>query len=177
MRGISGTLGAGSRAMSGLLGLTVVGLAVTVMATPMDLAGVVDWAQRILGGGFILMFGGLVYLALLSIVQVRTLAYHAAGYRSWFETGIQAANGIATLALTYTLLGISLGIGQLSDQTLSPATIQAVIRGLTEHFSMAFMSTVVGLPVSAVLRAVLLVANSRAEERVFRLPGRTEPTA
>ena len=29
----------------------------------------------------------------------------------WFEAGIQAANGVTTLALTFTLLGISLGIG------------------------------------------------------------------
>ena len=53
------------------------------------------------------------------------------------ETGLQAANGIATLALTYTLLGISLGIGSLAGHELGPETIQAVIRDLTRHFSMA----------------------------------------
>ena len=177
MRSFAHTLGAGSRAMSGFLGLVVVGLAAAVMTTPMDVAQVVDWARRIFGIVFILMFAGLVYVALLSLVQVRAIPPHAPGHRSWFETGIQSANGIATLALTYTLLGISLGIGQLSDQTLSPATIQVVIRGLTEHFSMAFMSTVVGLPVSAALRAVLLVARCRAEEQQIYLVHRPDETA
>ncbi len=151
--------------MSGFLGLAVLILAVAVTATSMDVTEVVDWATRIFGILFVMMFAGLVYMSILSLVQMRAIPPHAPGHRSWFETGVQSANGIATLALTYTLLGISLGIGGLADQILSPSTIQGVIRGLTEHFSMAFMSTVVGLPVSAVLRAILLVARSRAEEQ------------
>ena len=164
MHSVAKTFGAGSRALSGFLGLSVIGLAIAVFATPMDVVGVVDWAEKIFGAVFIVMFAGMVYTALLAIVQVRAIPPYAPGHRSWFETGVQASNGIATLALTYTLLGISLGIGSLSDQTLSPETIQEVIKGLTEHFSMAFMSTVVGLPVSAALRAVLLVTRSRVEE-------------
>ena len=169
MRDLASVMSAGSRAMSGFLGLAVIGLAIAVMATPMDLVQVVDWSKRIFGVVFIVMFAGLIYVSLLSFVQIRAIPYHRPGHRSWLEAGIQAANGIATLALTYTLLGISLGIGQLAGETLTPASIQGVIRGLTEHFSMAFMSTVVGLPVSAVLRAVLLVAHSRAEEQQLRL--------
>jgi hypothetical protein len=164
MHSVAKTFGPGSRALSGFLGLSVIGLAVAVFATSMDVGGVVDWAERIFGVVFIVMFAGMVYTALLAIVQVRNISPYSSGYRSWFETGIQSANGIATLALTYTLLGISLGIGSLATQTLSPETIQDVIRGLTTHFSMAFMSTVVGLPVSAALRAVLLITRSRVEE-------------
>jgi hypothetical protein len=164
MHSVAKTFGPGSRALSGFLGLSVIGLAVAVFATSMDVGGVVDWAERIFGVVFIVMFAGMVYTALLAIVQVRNISPYSSGYRSWFETGIQSANGIATLALTYTLLGISLGIGSLATQTLSPETIQDVIRGLTAHFSMAFMSTVVGLPVSAALRAVLLITRSRVEE-------------
>jgi hypothetical protein len=36
-----------------------------------------------------------------------------------------------------------------------------VIKSLTENFSMAFMTTVVGLPTSALLRSLLLVAHAR----------------
>ena len=43
--------------------------------------------------------------------------------------------------------------------------IQAVIRDLTRHFSMAFLTTVVGLPVSAVLRAMLMIGARRIEAR------------
>jgi hypothetical protein len=73
----------------------------------------------------------------------------------------KAANGIATLALTYTLLGISLGVGTLAEQELTPETVRHVIRGLTSQFSLAFMTTVVGLPTAAVLRTLLVVTHAR----------------
>lgn len=76
---------------------------------------------------------------------------------------MQASNGITTLALTYTLFGISLGIGTLSEATLTPDTIHEVIRALTANFSLAFMTTVVGLPVSALLRSLLAVTHARIE--------------
>ncbi len=77
---------------------------------------------------------------------------------AWHEAGLHAANGIATLALTYTLFGISLGIGELAGQSLTPDTVQDIIRGLTERFSLAFMTTVIGLPISALLRALLSIS-------------------
>jgi len=66
-----------------------------------------------------------------------------------------------TLALTYTLLGISLGIGTLAGQELTPETVRGVIQDLTANFSRAFLTTVIGLPVSAALRAVLVVTHGR----------------
>lgn len=79
----------------------------------------------------------------------------------WLEVGVQAANGVTTLALTFTLLGISLGIGGLAGQPLTPETVQPIIRQLTADFSLAFMTTVVGLPVSAGLRAALLITHEK----------------
>ena len=79
----------------------------------------------------------------------------------WLEAGLQAANGITTLALTYTLLGISLGIGMLAERSLSPETVQGIVQDLTAQFSMAFLTTVIGLPLSAVLRTLLLVSHAR----------------
>ena len=75
----------------------------------------------------------------------------------WFETGIQLSNLISTIALTYTLLGISLGIGELSSSKLDVDTINETISKLTEQFSMAFMTSVVGLPLSGVLRSALII--------------------
>jgi hypothetical protein len=79
----------------------------------------------------------------------------------WFEAGVQAANGVTTLALTFTLLGISLGIGTLAGQELTPETIQPVIRKMTANFSLAFMTTVIGLPISALLRSMIIVTHAR----------------
>jgi hypothetical protein len=44
---------------------------------------------------------------------------------------------------------------------LSPETVRVVIREMTANFSLAFMTTVVGLPVSAVLRSILMIGMAR----------------
>ena len=83
-----------------------------------------------------------------------------------------AAHGVATLALTYTLFGISLGIGTLAGQGLTPETVQTVIRDLTASFSLAFMTTVVGLPLSAALRTILVVVHGKQR---LHIPSNTQP--
>jgi hypothetical protein len=81
-----------------------------------------------------------------------------------YDAGMQAANGISTLALTFTLLGISLGIGTLSEQPLTPSSVNEIIGELTKQFSMAFMTTVVGLPSSAILRAWVSLRYTKIEK-------------
>ena len=70
---------------------------------------------------------------------------------------MQVSNLISTLALTYTLLGISLGIGELSSSKLDIDTINQTISKLTQQFSMAFMTSVIGLPLSGLLRSILII--------------------
>ncbi len=165
MRALLDLAGPGTRVLSYLLGLTAIGLALAVMITEIQIADIIAWSGRIFSSLFLAVFCGLVYVAALALVKVSGRAVSEPGVRTWFEAGVQAANAIATLALTYTLLGISLGIGSLANHDLNPQTIQEVIKGLTDNFSMAFMTTVVGLPMSASLRAVLLVVYSRSQER------------
>ena len=82
---------------------------------------------------------------------------------AWSELGLQTANGISTLALTFTLFGISMGIGSLSEQPLSQENVESVISELTAQFSIAFMTTVVGLPTAALIRAVISVRVAKHE--------------
>lgn len=154
-------LSAASQAISYLLGGLVIALALGVMTTSVSAVEVTTWAWDVLGLAFAVLLGSLVFIALLCWVKIKQLQVRGGEYRPWLVAGVQAANGIATLALTYTLLGISLGIGGLAGQQLTPETIQEVIKSLTENFSMAFMTTVVGLPTSALLRSLLLVADAR----------------
>lgn len=165
MNALLALTGSGSKALSYLMGTTVLGLAAGVALTEIQIGDIIEWSDKIFGGLFLAVFSALVYLSILAIVRVSGRAVTDPGIRTWFEAGVQSANAIATLALTYTLLGISLGIGSLAGQDLNPTTVSGIIRSLTENFSMAFMTTVVGLPVSALLRAILLVSYSRAEER------------
>ena len=165
MRALLHMAGPSARALSYMLGFTVIGLALAVMMTETGVSDIVAWSEKIFSTLFLAVFCGLVYTAALAVVKISGRAADAPGVRTWFEAGVQAANAVATLALTYTLLGISLGIGSLAEHDLNPGTIQTVIKGLTDNFAMAFMTTVIGLPVSAALRAALLVAFSRAQER------------
>lgn len=79
----------------------------------------------------------------------------------FLEVSHQIANAISTLSLTYTLLGISLGIGSLSQQELSPETVNSIISELTGQFSMAFMTTVVGLPSATLIRALASISMAK----------------
>lgn len=161
MRALLATLDSSSRATSYLMGALVVALAVAALVTSQSVTDIAAWAREVLGWTFVGLLASLVFLALFCWVRLLT------GETSdvWFEAGIQAANGVTTLALTFTLLGISLGIGTLTGQELTPDTIQPVIRRMTANFSLAFMTTVVGLPVSAVLRSLIVVTHARNRSR------------
>ncbi len=152
-----------SRTLSLLLGTSVIALALTAASTGIGITDIASWAMRVLGMAFIGLLAGLIFMALFCWVRLvdSQRTKNEPGAALWLESGLHAANGVATLALTFTLLGISLGIGTLADQELNHDTVQGVIRGLTEHFSLAFMTTVIGLPAAAVLRALLGVTGVR----------------
>ncbi|MBK19965.1 MAG: hypothetical protein CMM52_14125 [Rhodospirillaceae bacterium] len=148
-----------SRALSYFLGAGAVTLAAAVILTAQPVAQIAEWAQNVLGWAFVVLLSSLILITLFS--WVRMLSDDASDDTVWFETGVQAANGVTTLALTFTLLGISLGIGTLSGQELTPETIQPVIRKMTANFSLGFMTTVIGLPVSALLRGLIVITHAR----------------
>ena len=154
-----------AKALCILLGMTVMTLVLVTAMTDKPVGQIIAISEKLFSGLLIAAFVGLLYASVLALTKIHGQEANQPGIRSWFETGVQSANAIATLALTCTLLGISLGIGSLSDHELNPTTIPQVIKGLTEHFAMAFMTTVIGLPVSAALRSALLVSYSHAEER------------
>ncbi|MCW9035538.1 MAG: hypothetical protein OQJ97_15065 [Rhodospirillales bacterium] len=163
MRAVLSMAETGSRSLSFLLGILVLGLAIAVGTTSLDPSSIAAWALKVFGVTFILLIGGLVFTALFSWVRYCQAQKYDGG-QVWLETGMHAANGVSTVALTYTLLGISMGIGTLADQQLNPETVQIIIAGLTEHFSLAFLTSVIGLPLAAALRALLMITEARCEK-------------
>jgi hypothetical protein len=153
----------GSRALSYLLGALCIGLAAAVFATSMAPTAIAQWTLEVFGVSFVMLFSTLVFLSLFAWVR---MGQQEQARDFWLEVGLHGANGVSTLALTFTLLGISLGIGTLAEQELTPDTVQPIIRDLTKHFSLAFLTTVVGLPSAAILRAILSISHQRkgAEE-------------
>ncbi len=174
MRAISNLLGHGSRTASYMLGSIVLVTASAVALLSKDMTSVAGWALDVLGVGFLVLLGVLIFVTAFSLVRMLDARNRPMVRDFWLDVGIQSANGVTTLALTYTLLGISLGIGGLSAQQLNPETVQGVIRELTGNFSLAFMTTVIGLPMSAGLRALLTIShgrmhlqmNTKTEERI-----------
>ncbi len=167
-------LDAAGRSTSYVLGGTVIALAVASATSPLTAADIAVWAERVFGPTFTVLFLGLIGVTLFCWVRVGQLRHDPRHSRPWLEGGMHAASGVATLALTYTLLGISLGIGSLADQELTTDTVQTVIQGLTGNFSMAFMTTVIGLPTAAVLRALLLVSNAAHTAQLNQKPSQSD---
>lgn len=150
----------GSKALSFLLAGFVGLLVLAAVFTTQDIGDIIAWTKGVFGYAFLVLCAGLVFTTLYSWVRLRQDGASA----TWLESGLQAANGITTLALTYTLLGISLGIGTLADRSLTPESVPMVVSELTADFSMAFMTTVVGLPLSAVLRTLLTVTAAAKQD-------------
>ena len=148
-----------SRTLSYMLGVTVILLAISVIFTAKPLPEVTDWLKDVLGYSFLGLTGILVFVVFFCWIKL--ISEEKENFEVWMISGIQAANGIMTLALTFTLLGISLGIASLSDKALTPETVQPAIQEMTTNFSLAFMTTVIGLPLSAVLRGLLIVTDAR----------------
>ena len=156
MRALIRSVATGSQAVSYVLGGFVLALAVTVAATAMSPTEIVGWARDMFGHAFIALMITLVVTAVYAWVRL----LRQPGSPVWLEAGLQAANAVTTLALTFTLLGITLGIGTLAEQKLTPETVQGIVHDLTARFSLAFMTTVVGMPLSAVLRTLLMVTDA-----------------
>jgi len=151
-----------SEAFSYLAGVTVIGIAISAAYASGSASTVIGWTLEHLGIGFVALLSILVFTTLYSLIRLKAAGTNSVRRQFWYAVGMQTANGVTTLALTFTLLGISLGIGGLADQNLTPETVQTVIRNLTANFSLAFMTTVIGLPLSAVLRAMLVISQNRA---------------
>ena len=144
-----------SQAISLLLGTLIVILLIYVLTTNNDPSFIFNWLISVLGNTFIVF---LLFLSITSIICIiNVCSVEESKKKLWFESGLQLSNLIATIALTYTLLGISLGIGELSASKLEVGTINQTISRLTNQFSMAFMTSVIGLPVSAILKSLLII--------------------
>jgi len=142
----------------GVGGLIIL-MALAVYLTQMEISGILAWMEEVFSITFIS-----VYLALMALgVYAGWQISQGVVPSYWHEIGQQAAGGVATLALTFTLLGLSLGIGSLADQDISPDTITQIIQGLTGHFSTAFMTTVVGLPSANALRAFVSITWAKSQ--------------
>lgn len=154
MRAVLTTIDSGARSLAYFLGVIVIALAIGKAATSLDTATIAAWTWHVYGATFLALFALMTFVTLFCWTQMRNSADRGP---VWFEAGMHAAGGIAILALTFTLLGICMGIASLNGQELSPETIHEVMGRLTANFSMAFLADVLGLPTSSALRALLSV--------------------
>ena len=141
-------------------GTGIILLAAASYLTQMPVMNLITWLQNVFSWSFVIIFSGLFSAAVVAGASIKP----GKNNNFLYDAGLQAANGISTLALTFTLLGISLGIGTLSDQPLTPDSVNGLIGELTKQFSMAFMTTVVGLPSSAILRAWVSLRFSKIDK-------------
>ena len=155
-----------SQAISIFLGGIVLTLFVYVGYSDTNPSFIFEWLISTLGYSFLIITAFLTFMAIISIININNCENRRRKF--WFETGLQVSNLISTLALTYTLLGISLGIGELSSSKLDIDTINQTISKLTQQFSMAFMTSVIGLPLSGLLRSILIITYEHSTVQTFK---------
>ena len=145
------------RTLATLSGLIVILLALILFVFGIAPASLFTIARDTLGMLFMGLSATLLLVTMMAITKMRDPHLEHGSKSVWFQIGLHAANGIATVALTFTLFGISTGINQLAAGELDIDSVNAVITGLTSQFSMAFLTSVVGLPLSAFMRMVVMV--------------------
>ena len=160
MGNIIAIAGSGSKRISLILGAGVLIAAVASALMGMELREIADWAREVFSVTFMVILG--IMLAGFAYCMVRMVERRTIGLNGdvWFDAASHRAGGVATVALTYTLLGISLGIGTLDGQEVNAETVQSIIGELTCHVSLAFMTTVIGLPVYAALRDIIHITDT-----------------
>ena len=145
------------RTLATLSGLLVILLALILFVFGIAPASLFTIARDTLGMLFMSLSASLLLVTMMAITKMREPHLEHGSKAVWFQIGVHAANGIATVALTFTLFSISAGINQLAAGELDIDSVNAVITGLTSQFSMAFLTSVVGLPLSALMRMVVVV--------------------
>ena len=160
---ISSIMSTSSRALSFLLALLVFGFISITIIFNSNINDALNQVLKTLGPIFLILLLGLVFVSIYCWLKQVEFAREQYKRQVWSEGALQSADSISTLALTCTLLGISLGIGTLAEEQLTPDTVQAVVKNLTKHFSFAFMTTVVGLPCSAILRSLIQITEAKFE--------------
>ena len=159
-KSLPGSLLKEPRLMFYMVGGVVILLAAASYLSDQRISDLLRWVEQIFGISYALIYGALLGAGVFAWGRLSRPNDRA----FWFELGCQAAGGIATLSLTFTLLGISLGVGSLSEKTIDVDSIQTIIQEITRHFSTAFMTTVVGLPTANMLRAALALRKVKLDQ-------------
>lgn len=139
----------------------VIMLAVASFITQTSASDLIAYVQQVFSVSFICIYLPLMVTGFISNYKIMRTDTSFEQKQFYLEVSQQIANAISTLSLTFTLLGISLGIGSLSQQELSPSTVNGIISELTGQFSMAFMTTVVGLPSATLIRAFASISMAK----------------
>ena len=145
----------------------VILLAIASFVTQTNASDLIGYIQQVFGVSFVSIYLPLMAIGFFATYKIIQHSTRLEEKKFFLEVSQQVANAISTLSLTYTLLGISLGIGSLSQQELNPDTVNGIISDLTGQFSMAFMTTVVGLPSATLIRALAGISMAK---RVTSLP-------
>jgi hypothetical protein len=153
--------GHGVRALSVFAGTIVIAMAVILFIFGVAPASLFAAARDTLGFLFLGLSSALLLVTIMALSKVRDPGLDLRKKTVWYQIGLHAANGIATVALTFTLFGISAGINQLAAGNVDIDTINQVVASLTSQFSMAFMTSVIGLPLSALMRLAVVVTGKR----------------
>lgn len=143
--------GAGGR----LVGFLSIILAVASLVTFDSGTALFMKTVRLCGLEYLIPVLSLCFICFLAIHYMRKHKGNKTVVEKYFLLGSHASNGIATISLVFTLIGICSGIGLISQETSTGSPLMPSLGDMSIRFQQAFATTIIGLPLAAFLRYVL----------------------
>ena len=110
---------------------------------------------RLCGLEYLIPVLALCFVCFLAINLMQKHKDNALCVERYFLLGPHAANGVATISLVFTLIGICSGIGIIGQVTSDGSQSLPSLADMSTRFQQAFATTIIGLPLAAFLRYVL----------------------
>ena len=145
-------------------GLMIIGIALITLLPEgaSNLISTVGEFASIVGWPFLSVYGLLSVALMLTLLRIRSArragADEARTY--WAHIGGQLCGLLSTIALVFTLWGLSQGVLLLGANQVTADTIDQLLSQLMTHFGVAFYSSIIGLPTAALGRVLVFVASS-----------------
>ena len=143
--------GAGGRLVGFLCTILAVGSLVTFDSG----RALVMKTVHLCGLEYLIPVCALCFLCFLAINLMQKHKDTTLNVEKYFLLGSHAANGIATISLVFTLIGICSGIGLIGQLTSNGSPSLNGLGDMSTRFQQAFATTIIGLPLAAFLRYIL----------------------
>lgn len=151
--------------LGNIAGLVIITLALMSVAS-LELSEIFERFSSVIsvvGWPFLTIYSVLTAILLGSYLKIRRARREGSSENLsyWAQVGTQVCGLLSTMALVFTLFGLSQGVLLLGVSKVTPDSIDQLLGELMTHFGVAFYSSIIGLPTAALGRFVIFTTSAR----------------